>query len=87
LSHRLSFWTTCPSGRHFEALFGQTSPARLFFTMPSLIDNHLKFCILIEEDDLCSTERIPLNSLPEFFQIIGNLHKKGRANLTLPFLN
>ena len=36
LSNRLSFWATCPSERHFEALFGQTSPVRLFLDSPTL---------------------------------------------------
>ena len=36
LSNRLSFWTTCSSERHFEAFFGQTSPARLFLDSPTL---------------------------------------------------
>lgn len=40
--HRLSFWATCPSERHFEALFGQTSPARLFFRCVMLRCNRPK---------------------------------------------
>jgi hypothetical protein len=49
------FWSTCPSGRRFEALSGKTSPGRLFFTMSSLIDDRLTFCIFfMEEEDLRS---------------------------------